>query len=55
MPLNMPQDLAWAAMRATPIPDLFQRYGGFPDGVRVEESSVTMPNLPGIGFGGSRN
>lgn len=33
-------------------PDLFQPYGGFPDGVRVESGQVRMPNLPGIGFEG---
>ena len=33
-------------------PDLFQPYGGFPDGVRVENGQVTMPELPGIGFEG---
>ncbi len=33
-------------------PDLFQPYGGFPDGVRVEEGHITMPDLPGIGFEG---
>ena len=33
-------------------PDLFQPYGGFPDGVRVEKSYITMPELPGIGFEG---
>jgi L-alanine-DL-glutamate epimerase-like enolase superfamily enzyme len=33
-------------------PDLFQPYGGFPDGVRVENSYVTLPELPGIGFEG---
>jgi L-alanine-DL-glutamate epimerase-like enolase superfamily enzyme len=31
-------------------PDVFQPYGGFPDGVRVENSIVTLPDLPGIGF-----
>jgi len=31
-------------------PDLFQPYGGFPDGVRVEDGHVTLPELPGIGF-----
>jgi L-alanine-DL-glutamate epimerase-like enolase superfamily enzyme len=31
-------------------PDLFQPYGGFPDGVRVENGVITMPDLPGIGF-----
>jgi D(-)-tartrate dehydratase len=33
-------------------PDLFQPYGGFPDGVRVEDSHITMPDLVGIGFEG---
>jgi D(-)-tartrate dehydratase len=33
-------------------PDLFQPYGGFPDGVRVENGHITMPELPGIGFEG---
>jgi len=33
-------------------PDLFQPFGGFPDGVRVEGGHVTMPELPGIGFEG---
>ncbi len=33
-------------------PDLFQPYGGFPDGVRVEDSHIVMPELPGIGFEG---
>ncbi len=33
-------------------PDLFQPYGGFPDGVRVEGGHVVLPELPGIGFEG---
>ena len=33
-------------------PDLFQPYGGFPDGVRVEDSHIIMPDIPGIGFEG---
>jgi len=33
-------------------PDLFQPYGGFPDGVRVDNGYVVMPELPGIGFEG---
>ena len=36
-------------------PDLFQPYGGFPDGVRVEDGHITMPDLPGIGFEGKRD
>ena len=33
-------------------PDLFQPYGGFPDGVKVDNGYVTLPSLPGIGFEG---
>ncbi len=33
-------------------PDLFQPYGGFPDGVQVENSRVMLPALVGIGFEG---
>ena len=33
-------------------PDLFQPFGGFPDGVRVRKGHVTLPELPGIGFEG---
>jgi L-alanine-DL-glutamate epimerase-like enolase superfamily enzyme len=33
-------------------PDLFQPYGGFPDGVQVVDGHVTMPELVGIGFEG---
>jgi L-alanine-DL-glutamate epimerase-like enolase superfamily enzyme len=33
-------------------PDLFQPYGGFPDGVRVHQGYVDLPALPGIGFEG---
>ena len=33
-------------------PDLFQPYGGFPDGVKVVDGHITMPDLPGIGFEG---
>ena len=36
-------------------PDLFQPFGGFPDGVKVENSFITMPDLPGIGFEGKSN
>ena len=35
-----------------PYPDLFQPYGGFPDGITVEDGYITMPELPGIGFEG---
>jgi L-alanine-DL-glutamate epimerase-like enolase superfamily enzyme len=33
-------------------PDLFQPYGGFPDGVKVQNGYVTLPSLVGIGFEG---
>jgi D(-)-tartrate dehydratase len=31
-------------------PDLFQPFGGFPDGVEVVDGHVTLPELTGIGF-----
>lgn len=33
-------------------PGLFQPFGGFPDSVKVENSRIVMPELPGIGFEG---
>jgi L-alanine-DL-glutamate epimerase-like enolase superfamily enzyme len=33
-------------------PDLFQPFGGFPDGVRVQDGYVTLPERPGLGFEG---
>ena len=33
-------------------PDLFQPFGGFPDGVKVQNGYVDLPPLPGIGFEG---
>ncbi|HJV83025.1 mandelate racemase/muconate lactonizing enzyme family protein [Noviherbaspirillum sp.] len=36
-------------------PDLFQPFGGFPDGVEVVNGYVTMPELVGIGFEGKAN
>jgi len=33
-------------------PDLFQPFGGFPDGVEVKEGYVNLPPLVGIGFEG---
>jgi L-alanine-DL-glutamate epimerase-like enolase superfamily enzyme len=33
-------------------PDLFQPFGGFPDGVQVSNGHVLLPELPGIGFEG---
>jgi L-alanine-DL-glutamate epimerase-like enolase superfamily enzyme len=31
-------------------PDVFQPFGGFADNTPVEESYVTMPDVPGVGF-----
>ncbi len=31
-------------------PDLFQPFGGFPDGTQVENGYVGMPEVPGVGF-----
>jgi L-alanine-DL-glutamate epimerase-like enolase superfamily enzyme len=31
---------------------LFQPYGGFPDGVMVDNGHILLPELPGIGFEG---
>jgi len=36
-------------------PDLFQPFGGFPDGVEVLDGHVTLPDLPGLGFEGKRD
>ena len=33
-------------------PDLFQPFGGFPDGCTVQDGYVVLPELPGIGFEG---
>jgi L-alanine-DL-glutamate epimerase-like enolase superfamily enzyme len=33
-------------------PDLFQPFGGFPDGTPVQDGFVVLPELPGIGFEG---
>lgn len=33
-------------------PDLFQPFGGFPNGVEVVDGRLTLPDLPGIGFEG---
>jgi L-alanine-DL-glutamate epimerase-like enolase superfamily enzyme len=48
MSLNMADGLGFGGSEV--YPDLFQPFGGFPDGVRVENGHVTMPDLPGIGF-----
>ena len=34
-------------------PDLFQPFGGFPDGVTVQDGHVVLPDLPGLGVEGT--
>jgi D(-)-tartrate dehydratase len=36
-------------------PGVFQPYGGFADGVPVEDSYVGLPDIPGIGFEAKSN
>jgi hypothetical protein len=31
-------------------PGIFQPFGGFADGIPVEDSCVRLPEIPGIGF-----
>jgi L-alanine-DL-glutamate epimerase-like enolase superfamily enzyme len=50
MSLNIAAGLGLAGNES--YPDRFQPYGGFPDGVKVENGYITMPDLPGIGFEG---
>lgn len=50
MSLNIAAGLGLGGNEA--YPDLFQPFGGFPDGVEVVDGYVTMPALPGIGFEG---
>src|SRR5437868_4714947 len=48
MSLNMAAGLALGGNES--YPDLFQPFGGFPDGVKVENGRVRMHKSPGIGF-----
>jgi L-alanine-DL-glutamate epimerase-like enolase superfamily enzyme len=36
-------------------PDLFQPFGGFADGIAVEEGMVRLPDVPGVGFEAKAN
>jgi len=36
-------------------PDLFQPFGGFPDGVQVQDGHLVLPEIPGIGFEAKRD
>ena len=31
-------------------PDVFQPFGGFADGIQVENGYVGLPDIPGVGF-----
>jgi L-alanine-DL-glutamate epimerase-like enolase superfamily enzyme len=48
MSLNIAAGLALGGNES--YPDLFQPFGGFPDGVKVEKGRVRMHKSPGIGF-----
>ena len=48
MSLNIASGLALGGNES--YPDLFQPFGGFPDGVKVENGRVGMHKSPGIGF-----
>ena len=50
MSLNIAAGLGLGGNEA--YPDLFQPYGGFPDGIEVHNGHIEMPDLPGIGFEG---
>jgi D(-)-tartrate dehydratase len=36
-------------------PDVFQPFGGFADGIAVEDGNVRLPDLPGVGFEAKAN
>ena len=48
MSLNMAAGLGLGGNES--YPGIFQPFGGFADGMRVEDSYVGLPKLPGIGF-----
>jgi hypothetical protein len=31
-------------------PDVFQPFGGFADGIAVQDGRVGLPDIPGVGF-----
>jgi L-alanine-DL-glutamate epimerase-like enolase superfamily enzyme len=51
--LNVVAGLGLGGHECAPNPD--QLFGGFPDGVRVEDGYVRPPELPGVGFEGKPN
>lgn len=48
MSLNMAAGLGLGGNES--YPGIFQPFGGFADGIAVEDSFVSLPNTPGIGF-----
>jgi D(-)-tartrate dehydratase len=48
MSLNMAAGLGLGGNES--YPGIFQPFGGFADGIRVENSYVALPQVPGIGF-----
>jgi L-alanine-DL-glutamate epimerase-like enolase superfamily enzyme len=50
MSLNIAADLSLRGNES--YPDLFQLYDVFPNGVRVDDGHILMPEIPSIGFEG---
>jgi hypothetical protein len=48
MSLNMAAGLGLGGNES--YPGVFQPFGGFADGIRVEQGKVGLPGSPGIGF-----
>ena len=48
MSLNMAAGLGLGGNES--YPGVFQPFGGFADGIRVEHGKVGLPDIPGIGF-----
>jgi hypothetical protein len=48
MSLNMAAGLGLGGNES--YPGVFQPFGGFADGIAVENGCVALPDIPGIGF-----
>ncbi len=48
MSLNMAAGLGLGGNES--YPGIFQPFGGFADGISVEDGYVRLPTIPGIGF-----
>ena len=53
MSLNMAAGLGLGGNES--YPGVFQPFGGFADGIPIEDGNVRLPDLPGIGFEGKAN